>query len=372
MTIVAVPRRLATSRVPTVRHASALVPSGLAAVSVKPSDLKPPALLPQTRSARRRSALITGAKVGVAALGSGAGMGAATWVSYNYLQGQAREARTAIGRPRGRPPRADGVYSPAPDDGTLHPPERYGRADLHLMIFGDSTAAGLGCTVPDEVPGVLLARGLADETGRRVRLSTKAIVGATSRGLASQVDAMFIAGAPPDAAVVLVGANDVTTAQAPYKAAARLGDAVHRLHDSGAAVVVGTCPDLGVITAIPQPLRSITRRWGLRLAALQSSAARAAGGTPVPLADLLAPEFLAAPDTLLSPDRFHPSAAGYALAAEQLLPALCSELGVWHGGPLAELPTVSAAAESRTPTARLRRGFDRLARRLPALEAPGS
>ncbi|WP_372497946.1 SGNH/GDSL hydrolase family protein [Tomitella fengzijianii] len=320
-----------------------------------------------TPAARRHGTLITGAKVGAAALGSGAGVGAATWVSYNYLQGQAQEARTVIGRPRGRPPRADGVYPPADTDGELQPPERFGPSDLSLMIFGDSTAAGLGCTVPDEVPGVLLARGLADETGKRVRLSTKAIVGATSRGLASQVDAMFIAGPPPDAAVILVGANDVTTAQAPYKAAARLGDAVQRLHDSGAAVVVGTCPDLGVITAIPQPLRAVTRRWGLRLAHLQASATRTAGGRPVPLADLLAPEFLATPEKLLSPDRFHPSAAGYTLAAEQLLPALCSELGEWHGGPLAELPTVSAAVESRRPVARIRRGLDRLGRRTAAL-----
>src|SRR5699024_781590 len=133
-----------------------------------------------------------------------------------------------------------------------------------------------------------------------------------------------------DAAVILVGANDVTGMQAPRTASAQLGSAVARLRGNGAAVIVGTCPDLGVITAIPQPLRSVTRRWGLRLARLQSSATRAAGGHPVPLADLLAPEFLAAPEKLLSPDRFHPSAAGYGLAAEQLLPVLCSALDVWR------------------------------------------
>jgi hypothetical protein len=27
--------------------------------------------------------------------------------------------------------------------------------DLHLMVFGDSTAAGYGCRHPDELPGVL-------------------------------------------------------------------------------------------------------------------------------------------------------------------------------------------------------------------------
>lgn len=311
-------------------------------------------------------ALATGAKVGAAAVSSGASIGAGAWYSVNYLRGQARAARDLIGRPRNRPPRADGVYAPnAPDT----PPERFGQADLDLMVFGDSTAAGLGCRTAEQVPGVRLARGLAAESGRRVRLSTKAIVGATSRGLASQVDAMFLAGPPPDAAVILVGANDVTSVQAPRTAAAQLGSAVTRLHSGGAAVIVGTCPDLGVITAIPQPLRTFTRRWGLRLARLQASAVRGAGGHPVPLADLLAPEFLAAPARLLSPDRFHPSAAGYGLAADQLLPVLCSTLDVWRGGPLAELPTVSASVESRRPAARMRRGLDRLLRHVPGTTA---
>lgn len=66
--------------------------------------------------------------------------------------------------------------------------------DLHLMIFGDSTATGYGSATADEVPGVLLARGLAEESGKRIRLSTKAIVGATSKGLSGQIDAMFVAG----------------------------------------------------------------------------------------------------------------------------------------------------------------------------------
>ncbi|MDP0941224.1 hypothetical protein, partial [Klebsiella quasipneumoniae] len=65
-----------------------------------------------------------------------------------------------------------------------------------------------------EVPGVQVAKLLASETGKRIRLSTKAIGGATSRGLSGQVDAMFVAGPPPDAAVILIGANDVTAKNA--------------------------------------------------------------------------------------------------------------------------------------------------------------
>jgi lysophospholipase L1-like esterase len=226
--------------------------------------------------------------------------------------------------------------------------------DLHMMIFGDSTATGFGCRTADEVPGVLIARGLAEETGKRIRLSTKAIVGATSKGLSGQVDAMFVAGPPPDAAVIMIGANDITALNGIGPSARRLGAAVRRLRASGAQVVVGTCPDFGVISAIPQPLRWTARIRGLRLARAQAAAVRAAGGIPVPLADLLAPEFLQAPERFISEDNYHPSAAGYALAAQLLLPALCNALGEWTGGPVPELPWVSSAAEARTIRARLR------------------
>ena len=152
-------------------------------------------------------------------------------------------------------------------------------------------------------------------------------MGATSKGLASQVDAMLVAGRPPDAAVIMIGANDVTTLNGITPSARRLGAAVRRLRGGGTAVVVGTCPDLGVITAIPQPLRWTARSLGLRLARAQAGEVSAADGIPVPLADLLAPHFQTEPELLFSDDHYHPSATGYALAATQLLPALCDALG---------------------------------------------
>ncbi|MGW6376194.1 SGNH/GDSL hydrolase family protein [Rhodococcus sp. NPDC055112] len=299
----------------------------------------------------------TAAKASAAAVVAGSSAGTASWALYNYLMGQATAARGVIGRNVAKPPEADGIYTAG-----CGAPERWrlgAEFDIHLMIFGDSTAAGVGCAVPDEVPGVLIARGLAEETGKRIWLSTKAIGGATSKGLKGQVDAMFIAGPPPDAAVILVGANDVTAKNSIHSSARRLGDAVARLRQAGAVVVVGTCPDLGVVTAIPQPLRSVVREWGHRLARAQAAAVLRAGGHPVALADLLAPEFLAAPDTMFSADHFHPSAAGYELAAHQLLPVLATALGEWEGGPLPDLPEVSEAAESRRIVARITEAANR-------------
>lgn len=241
------------------------------------------------------------------------------------LTGQADQARSIIPKARDLPPRADGVY--APDGGQVRRWERDATVDIHLMVFGDSTAAGYGCLEADEVPGVLLARSLAARCGAHVRLSTKALVGATSKGLVSQVDATLVAGPAPHAAVIMIGANDVTAVNGIGPSARRLGSAVSRLRSADAAVVVGTCPDLGVIDAIPQPLRWTARTLGLRLARAQADEVQAAGGVSVPLADRLRPHLAAERTRLLADDRYHPSAAGYALIAESMLPALCRALG---------------------------------------------
>ena len=280
---------------------------------------------------------ITSVAVAAAALVS---TGSAYVGARNLLSGQADQARQTIPKSWDAPPRADGVYSPG--GGPVQRGTRDTPVDLHLMIFGDSTATGYGSTCGDEVPGVLLARGLAEESGKRIRLSTKAIVGATSKGLSGQIDAMFVAGPPPDAAVIMIGANDITKPNGLGPSARRVGQAVERLRSAGAVVVVGTCPDFGVIKAIPQPLRWVTRNRGLRLARAQAAAVRAAGGVPVPFSDLLAPHFYEAPEVLFSADMFHPSAAGYELAAKQLLPALCRALGEFNS----QTPT-EAALESR-------------------------
>jgi lysophospholipase L1-like esterase len=240
---------------------------------------------------------------------------------------------------------------------------------MHLMVFGDSTATGYGARSAEEVPGVIIARGLSEASGKRVRLSTKAIVGATSKGLAGQIDAMFVAGPPPDAAVIMVGANDVTRLHGIGPSARRLGAAVRRLRASGAVVVVGTCPDFGVIAAIPQPLRMVARTIGLRLARAQAGAVRSSGGIPVPLADLLSPDFRQTPELLFSDDMFHPSGAGYALAAKQLLPALCNALGELTGTSEPESPLQTRSPDVGSLLSRLG-GVSRLWRRSTGVPAP--
>ncbi|ANI92909.1 SGNH/GDSL hydrolase family protein [Dietzia timorensis] len=282
--------------------------------------------------------------VGVAAVAAAGSVGASRG-AYELLAAQARIARKVIPKPTTWPFNGDGLYLPgasAPQTWRLGM-----HADLELMIFGDSTAAGLGASSREELPGVLIAKGLAEESGQSVRLSTKAIVGASSKGLWSQIEAMQITGGKPDVSVILIGGNDITARNGLSASASRLGEAVQTLVDSGSKVVVGTCPDLGVIQPVPQPLRSIMHAWSLRLAALQAHQVRSAGGIPVPLSETLTPELRDRPDHFFSADQFHPNSAGYELAAAILLPPTLIALEIWdEDAKTAADGKVSAGAET--------------------------
>ena len=55
---------------------------------------------------------------------------------------------------------------------------------------------------------------------------------------------------------------------------------------------------------------------------------------------------------MFSDDQFHPSAAGYALAASQLLPALCHALGDLADQPVPALPSSTGHRRSARATRR--------------------
>jgi hypothetical protein len=144
----------------------------------------------------------------------------------------------------------------------------------------------------------------------------------------------------PEVAVIMIGANDVCTRIRPSVSVRHLAGTVRALRAVGTEVVVGTCPDLGVIGPIQPPLRWLARQWSRDMAAAQTVAVVAADGFSVSLGDLLGPTFAAAPDTMFSADRFHPSAAGYVAATAALLPTV-----LVAAGAAPETPPVPARGE---------------------------
>ncbi|MCM2428066.1 SGNH/GDSL hydrolase family protein [Streptomyces sp. RKAG337] len=262
-------------------------------------------------------------RIATAAAYGGGGISLLGGAAVGVLLAEVSLAKRTVGGSDDVPPRADGRYGSAFSHRTDEVP-------LRLGFLGDSTAAGQGVHRARETPGALLASGLAAVAERPVTLVNVANPGAQSNDLARQVALLLDVGAPPpDVCVIMIGANDVTHRMPPAKSVRLLSDAVRRLREAGSEVIVGTCPDLGSVEPVYQPLRWLARRMSRQLAAAQTIGVVGLGGRSVSLGDLLGAEFEAHPREMFGPDNYHPSAEGYATAAMAMLPTLCASLGLW-------------------------------------------
>lgn len=255
-------------------------------------------------------AVTAGAAGAVGAVGALAGVGAR-----RLLARQAATARALIGKPLGEvAPPADRLYK-----------RRYGDP-IELLLLGDSIAAGLGAEDGTGTLGARLAMKVAKRTQRSVNLTTAAVVGSETSVVMEQVERLP-EGYHADVAVLVVGGNDVIHRVPLAESVAQLVAVVERLRELGTPVVVGTCPDLGALRAVPNPLRALGSRFSRQLAAAQAEAALAAGAHVVSLATLVGPFFVTNPEEMFSLDRFHPSELGYRRTAEALLPSVLAALG---------------------------------------------
>lgn len=224
-------------------------------------------------------------------------------------------ARRLIGNAEGDPPSATGWYGHG----------RPGPA-VKIALLGDSSAAGYGVDHVEETPGAHLASNIAEALDRRVYLVSSAKVGAQTKDLDAQIDRVLHV--EPSVAVIFIGANDVTHAVTIPTSLRNLRRALERLDAAGVSVVVATCPDLGTIEPLAPPLKQVARLWSRRLAAAQSAVVVECGARSVAMASILASEFMAMSQLLFGPDRFHPSAAGYARMASAVLPTVLATLGL--------------------------------------------
>jgi lysophospholipase L1-like esterase len=243
----------------------------------------------------------------------GGAVGVLAALGYGVIRAESALARRTIGEPSEQPPDPTGMYG------------RHSGKPLRLVMLGDSGAAGLGCDLPSQTPGALLAGGVARDLRRRVRLESFAAVGARSADL--EIQAARALREHVDMAVIMIGTNDVTHRVLPGDAASHLGRVVRILRAADALVVVGTCPDLGTVEPLMQPLRSVASFYSRRMASAQLVAVAENDGIAVSLGALLSPEFAQQPH-LWSADRFHPSPDGYRRVADALLPSLLEHSGV--------------------------------------------
>jgi lysophospholipase L1-like esterase len=193
---------------------------------------------------------------------------------------------------------------------------------IRLAVLGDSIAAGRGASRRTDTAAARLAHRLRGE-GATVTTRVFATHGARSTSLADQAERA--AGWRPTVAVIIIGATDLLHHTHAGRAARQLGDAVRRLRECGAEVVVAPAPDLSALPDIPAGLKPVLRSASMLLRDTQIIAARAAGAHVADRDHATARAF-AADRSLFCADRFHPSSAGYAVIAQALYPAVSAAL----------------------------------------------
>jgi len=203
-------------------------------------------------------------------------------------------------------------------DGDVGP----GHASAHRVVWlGDSLAAGLGAIAPD----VTLPRLVAAHGSRRTRLHVFATPGATSTdvvehqlpALAQLSHGLAQIGQRIDAVGVTVGANDIAAFTSRRRFRRNISDIASAVE--GAPLILVSIPGLADAIRLPHPLRALASVRGKWLDRVLQDAARR--GERTHYANVWQrPPWIRRQDrpNFLSPDRFHPSGAGYAVWADRV------------------------------------------------------
>jgi lysophospholipase L1-like esterase len=209
----------------------------------------------------------------------------------------ARDGRNLPNRP---PFRLDGRIGPATGPA------------VHLVWLGDSTAAGMGASTPDDALPRVVAHELVAGGSPPIDLTSLAVSGATVADVLHQQ----VGHVPVDADLVVIdiGSNDVTHLTSRSAFRSHYTEVLDRLPKRTKVVLLGV-PDLGSPTRLPQPLRFIAGVRGGTLDAVVQALARKRHLGYVDIAGSTGPAFRRHPAKYLSADHYHPSDAGYRLWA---------------------------------------------------------
>lgn len=198
-------------------------------------------------------------------------------------------------------------------------------APLNFVVMGDSTSAGIGSGGAANAYPTLLARRLAADTGRRVKLTVLGVSGArTADVLDDQVPKL--AALDPDLVFIGIGANDVTHLTPLDEIKEDMRAILEAVADTGADVAVAGAPDMRVY-AWHQPLRYLTYLRGLQVADAIEAVAHERDVAVVELAEETGHFFADEPVAHFSEDEFHPSALGYQRWADAIYPVLEAVVG---------------------------------------------
>ncbi|MEO8245478.1 MAG: GDSL-type esterase/lipase family protein [Chloroflexota bacterium] len=223
-------------------------------------------------------------------------------------------------------------------------------ARLFLVVFGDSTTAGVGVDDAEASLPYRIAQLVADARGRPVRVLSYGWAGARVADVSHDQVAHALrprqrGEVPPlraaDLVAVVVGANDATHRTRPTRFRRDLRLALDRIGDAAPAaeLVVAGVPRLRGALPHLEPLISLAHAYAAPLRRIQRQEAERAGAAYADLARDVLPRLRGRvdPATAMSADGFHPGPPVYAAWAEVIAEAL-------EKGPVTETPATRPRA----------------------------
>lgn len=183
---------------------------------------------------------------------------------------------------------------------------------LRLAVLGDSTAAGCGVTGDDEAFAAGFAREISARTRRPAHWEAVGQFGATARRIRFRLAPRL--GDDLDIVVLLAGANDVMAGRGPARWRDDLTGILADLADRTHRVVVAGIPPFRRFPSIPARLAHYLSE---RADALDAVSREVCAQNPKRTTFISSPAGTPPPE-FFSADRFHPSALGYRLWAQDI------------------------------------------------------
>lgn len=182
---------------------------------------------------------------------------------------------------------------------------------LRLLVFGDSTAVGVGAGHQDRALPGWLGAGIARRTGRGVHWTVVGESGATSKKLAEEFLGEALA-EQHDLVFVTVGANDALKTRSRASYVRDLGTLLRALRERNpdSPILVSCFPVFGRFEALPEPLRATLY---LHSRSLEDAGRALVRRFPNAIMSPPPPPYT---EGFFATDRFHPSEHGYREWAE--------------------------------------------------------
>ncbi|MGE3192239.1 MAG: SGNH/GDSL hydrolase family protein [Microbacteriaceae bacterium] len=213
-------------------------------------------------------------------------------------------AQGAVVLPQGRRVRA--ATPRLPDAAKPWTGELAGPDPMRLLVFGDSTAAGVGAATQHEALPGRLADALHARTGRGIRWRAVGENGATARDLTQRFLDEALA-EPADLLFLTVGANDAMTMRGTGSFVRDVRTVLDAFdaRNPGALVLMSSLPVFGRFSLLPDPLRTTLYRHSL---ALEGAARAHIARRPNAHMSSDPPPYT---EEFWADDLFHPGPAGY-------------------------------------------------------------